>query len=134
MGVPPKPNAVRRNEHPDGHLEPGEVPDRLKKLRGRTTFGVATQVWWDVWVESPQAEFFQSTDWMRLQMMAPLVDAYFKKPGHYSLAEIRQNESLLGATVMDRMRLRMKPKDEGKNADDLPPDVADFMNYQKANR
>lgn len=131
VGPPPSANPRRRNEQPEGHLEPGEVPERLKKLRGRSTFGAMTQVWWDVWADCPQAEFFQATDWMRLQMIAPLVDAYFKKPGHYSLAEIRQNESLLGATVMDRMRLRMKPKEDGKGPDELPADVADFMNYRK---
>jgi hypothetical protein len=68
---------------------------------------------------------------MVLKRLSMLIDAFVRKPGHYIAAEIRQNESLLGATVMDRMRLRMKPKDEGKDPDELPEDVADFMSYRQ---
>lgn len=97
---------------------------------------MATQRWWDVWVESEQAESFKATDWMRLQMLAPLVEAYFRRPGHNALAEIRQNESLLGATVTDRMRLRMnrkKDSDEQEADQDgqLPENVTDFELYKQ---
>lgn len=131
-GRPPSENPRRRNEIPTEHLHPEkEVDSRLKKLRNRSQYSAMTQLWWDVWVASPQSEHFEETDWMRLQMLAPLVEAYFRKPGHYSLAEIRQNESLLGGTVMDRMRLRMGKKEDDKNPDDLPEEVADFMEYME---
>lgn len=132
-GRRPSENPRRRNEVPTEHLAPeGEVDVRLTKLRSRDSYSSFTQLWWDVWAASPQSEHFQETDWLRLQMMAPLVEAYFKRPGHYILAELRQNESLLGATVLDRMRLRMGKKDESKNPDELPEDVADFMKYMNA--
>ena len=130
-GQVPKENALRRNETDLSHLEAeGETPDKLKKLRNRSNYCADTQLWWDTWMESPQAEVFQSTDYLRLQMIAPLVESYFRgrsKGSHYAMAEIRQNESLLGGTVADRMRLRMGKKDEGKNPGDLPEDVADFV-------
>jgi len=113
VGPPPKPNAVRRNKVDTSHLEVEHyVPDRLKKLAKRSTYSAATLMWWDTWAHSEQARFFSPTDWLRLQMLAPLVEAYFRRPGHNALAEIRQNESLLGATIVDRMRLRMRIGEE----------------------
>ncbi|WP_445009388.1 phage terminase small subunit [Sphaerisporangium rufum] len=50
----------------------------------------------------------------------PLVEAYCRRPGHNALAEIRQNESLLGATVTDRMRPRMNRKDQDKQGPERP--------------
>ncbi len=41
-------------------------------------------------------------------MLAPLVEQYFAEPKTGLLAEIRLNEERLGATVADRMRLRMR--------------------------
>jgi hypothetical protein len=134
-GPAPKENAVRRNTVDLSHLEGDEdVPDKLRKLFKRDSYSVATCRWWDTWVESDQAESFKATDWQRLQMLAPLVEAYFRRPGHNALAEIRQNESLLGATVTDRMRLRMNRKDSEKAGSDkpesLPENVADFELYR----
>jgi hypothetical protein len=133
-GPPPKENAVRRNLVDLSHLEGDpDIPERMKKLFKRDGYSVATQRWWDTWADSDQSESFKATDWQRLQMLAPLVEAYFRRPGHNALAEIRQNESLLGATVTDRMRLRMNKaepkKDEGK-PDSLPENVADFELYK----
>ncbi|MFF4414540.1 hypothetical protein ACFYY8_18600 [Streptosporangium sp. NPDC001559] len=133
-GPAPKDNAVRRNTVDLSHLEGDEdVPDKLKKLFKRDAYSVATCRWWDTWVESDQAESCKTTDWMRLQMLAPLVEAYFRRPGHNALAEIRQNESLLGATITDRKRLRMGEKPEpgdGKDGSELPEGVADFELYK----
>ncbi|MER7208547.1 hypothetical protein ABT340_15860 [Streptosporangium sp. NPDC000239] len=117
------------------HLEGDEgVPDKLRKLFKRDSYSVATQRWWDTWAESDQAESFKATDWQRLQMLAPLVESYYRRPGHNALAEIRQNESLLGATVTDRMRLRMNKKDSDKpgsdKPDQLPENVADMDLYR----
>ncbi|GAA3537241.1 hypothetical protein GCM10022419_016370 [Nonomuraea rosea] len=134
-GPAPKDNAVRRNAVDLSHLEGDEdVPDRTKKLFKRDGYSVATQRWWDTWADSEQSEAFKATDWMRLQMLAPLVEAYFRRPGHNALAEIRQNESLLGATVTDRMRLRMNKTDTKKGdttPDKLPENVADMDLYRQ---
>ncbi|GAB1818243.1 phage terminase small subunit [Herbidospora sp. RD11066] len=133
-GPAPKENAVRRNAVDLSHLEGDpDVPDRMRKVFKRDGYSVATQRWWDTWAESDQAESFKATDWQRLQMLAPLVEAYFRRPGHNALAEIRQNESLLGATVTDRMRLRMnkaEPKKGDEVPDTLPENVKDLELYR----
>ena len=54
--------------------------------------------WYEIWRTSPQAKTFVMTDWMRLRMIAPLLEDYLNKPTAMKMAEIRQNESLLGAT------------------------------------
>lgn len=68
----------------------------------------ATRTWWRTWVESEQSQHFTATDWQRLLMLVPLVDAYWREPSKDLLGEIRLNESKLGATAEDRMRLRWK--------------------------
>lgn len=65
-------------------------------------------VWWETWRRSPLAETFLDTDWQRLAMLAPMVASYYMRPHYTKLAEIRQNESLLGATHVDRLRARIK--------------------------
>jgi len=123
---------VRRNEIDTSHLEQDHfVPEKLKKLQKRASYSAATQLWWDTWANSDQAPYFSSTDWMRLQMLAPLVEQYFKKPGHFTLAEIRQSESLIGATIGDRMRLKVNAlKDKDKPAVEVtPPAEVDMQLY-----
>jgi hypothetical protein len=71
-------------------------------------WGAETCGWWDVWANSEQAGHFTATSWQRLRMLLPLVDAYWREPSRHLLAEIRQNESKLGATPEDLMRLRWK--------------------------
>lgn len=132
-GPAPKPNAIRRNLVDLSHLEgDDEIPEELTRLFKRSSYSTMTQRWWDTWAKSEQAKSFRRTDWMRLQMLAPLVEAFWKRPHHLTLAEIRQNESLLGATVTDRMRLRMNQKPEGKSRPDrLPENVADMELYRQ---
>jgi hypothetical protein len=59
---------------------------------------------------------FTATDWQRLHMLAPLVEQYFAEPKQALLAEIRLNEQLLGATVVDRQRARMRITAEPSSA------------------
>ena len=72
-----------------------------------------TKAWWDEWRDSPQATRFVGTDWQLLRRLAPLVDAYWVdvKAGAMSaakelLAEIRLQESKVGAAADDRARLK----------------------------
>ena len=65
-----------------------------------------TRGWYSRWASSPQATRFLMTDWQRLHMLAPLVDKFWRNPDRGLLAEIRLNEASLGATVVDRQRLR----------------------------
>ncbi|GAA3223201.1 hypothetical protein [Actinocorallia longicatena] len=68
----------------------------------------ATRAWYATWAAAPQAAAWVDTDWQRLHMLAPLVDAYWRHPTKELMAEIRINESLLGATHVDRLRGRIK--------------------------
>lgn len=74
--------------------------------------------WFETWRTSPQAVVFEATDWQRLLMLAPIVQAYMRRPSAAALGEIRMNEERLGATVVDRMRARMRVErdDDGAEA------------------
>jgi hypothetical protein len=55
---------------------------------------------------------FTEVEWQRLHMLAETVERYFE--GRLDLlGEIRLNESLLGATAVDRLRARVKIVDDG---------------------
>ena len=84
------------------------------ELPGWERYGTETLRWYNTWTSSPQAAVFTPTDWQRLHMLAALVDAYWRAPSVGLMSEIRLNESLLGATSVDRVRGRIsidrKPK------------------------
>lgn len=82
--------------------------------------------WWMGWVTSPMAERFLAPDWSRLQSLADLKVMYFRAvdDGEAGQAinlmkEIRLNESLLGATCVDRARLKwdVEPEAEEKSGE-----------------
>lgn len=111
FGPPPSENKRRANkdefeEHAvtveaDGELHGPELP--YSKM-----YAPRTLDWYETWRRAPQAPMFTGTDWQRLHMLAPLVDQYWLEPSTKLLSEIRLNESLLGATHVDRMRGRIK--------------------------
>ncbi len=72
----------------------------------------ATRDWYETWAHSPMAVKFTPTDWTRLRQLAPLVDQYERKPAKDLAGELRLQESLLGATVADRARMRVRVSDE----------------------
>lgn len=80
----------------------GDTPD----LPNAEKYCADTLRWYNVWRNSPQASAFGATDWERLHRLALVIEAFHKKPSAVLMAEIRQNESHLGATYADRMRLR----------------------------
>lgn len=120
-GPPPKENRRRRNADTYADVQT-TVKAAAPQLRGpvlsEATCGLMddfpprsielTEKWWDTWRRSPLTEAFLDTDWSRLAMLAPMVAKYFTHPHHLMLAEIRQNESLLGATHVDRLKARIK--------------------------
>lgn len=81
---------------------------RGPELRGNITYSPETLAWYDTWRRSPQAALFEATDWSRLQLLAPIVEKHFLNPSAAAMGEIRQNEERLGATVADRIRLRVR--------------------------
>jgi hypothetical protein len=110
-GPPPSENKRRRNEdefaeHAITVADEGVVHG--PELPGAGEYGPRTVDWYETWRRAPQAGAFTGTDWQRLAMLAPIVDAYWAEPSTRLLAEIRLNESLLGATHVDRMRARIK--------------------------
>ncbi|HEV2071092.1 MAG TPA: hypothetical protein VGR26_14980 [Acidimicrobiales bacterium] len=98
----------RRNKPPEFEELPEGFEGEPPPLPGRSKYLQATRDWYATWCSSPQAAGFGATDWRRLAMLAPLVDAYYRKPQASLMSEIRQNESKLGATVADRQRLRWR--------------------------
>lgn len=64
--------------------------------------------WYETWRRSPQAALFEETDWLRLRLLAPILQGYYRRPSAAALSEIRMNEERLGATVVDRMRARIR--------------------------
>lgn len=108
-GPPPSEHKRRRNA--DTYADVKAIVTDDGRVRGPALTGEwpeAVRAWYDIWRTSPQAAEFVMTDWMRLRMLAPLVGDYLAKPTAMKLAEIRQNESLLGATYADRLRARIK--------------------------
>jgi hypothetical protein len=106
-----------------------ERPSDVPELVG--DFCPATLAWWKTWREAPHAVLFTSTDWQRLIMLAPLVDGYMLSPSKDILSEIRLNESLLGATVVDRLRGKVEVKHEAPKA---PAGVNDELEQKRRDR
>ena len=110
-GNGPAPAEKRRRTNRDTYADvQAQIVDE-PVLRGPALVGAfspETREWYDCWRYSPQAAVFLMTDWQRLKLLARLVDRYFERPNQLALAEIRQNESLLGATHVDRLKARMK--------------------------
>lgn len=134
VGPPPKENKRRRNADTyadvqakltdDGEVRGPELPDAEAYLP-------QVRSWYETWRRSPQAETFVNTDWQRLQFLAPLVQRYWLAPHHLVMAEIRQSESLLGATFTDRLRARMKIDREPEKNAKTPAGVAAMADYRK---
>lgn len=111
-GPPPAEHRRRRNADTFGGFErvvDDGVPTGPQLLGEWSEQALA---YWDTWRMSPQAKLFLDTDWMRLRMLLPLMESYLTDPTAQKLAEIRQNETLLGATHVDRLRGRIKVERE----------------------
>lgn len=111
MGPPPKESKRRTNADTYADIQAKLTEDdsvRGPELPGKDGYLPQTVEWYETWRRSPQASTFVNTDWQRLHFVAALVDRYWQNPHHLVMAEIRQSESLLGATYTDRLRARMK--------------------------
>lgn len=125
-GLPPKDSPARRNRHPEEQLS-GAGSSVVPALPDADRFLPEVREWWETWRESPQAESFLATDVQRLKTLVLLVQRIYEMEGAdlKAYAELRQQESLLGATVLDRQRLRMQVKkaDESSTGDDVLGDL-----------
>lgn len=88
--------------------EPVEDAPTLGRRPGGGRWSVAVREWFEVWRRSPQASQFVETDWNALRRCAVLLEEFYADPSAALAAEIRQIEAKLGATVDDRMRLRLR--------------------------
>jgi len=135
MGPPPSENKRRRNAdtfEDQAVTVAADAEVRGPELPHSTLYGPQTIAWYETWRRAPQAAAFVGTDWQRLAMLAPLVDTYFLEPSTKLLAEIRLNESLLGATHVDRLRARIKV--EQPKAPAAPPAGVADMNAARRRR
>ncbi|SFD14199.1 hypothetical protein [Streptomyces aidingensis] len=136
FGPPPSENKRRRNADTFEGFETTVPTDSGEELRGpelphAALYGPQTIAWYDTWRRSPQSAAFLPTDWQRLLMLAPLVDAYFLEPSTKLLAEIRLNEGLLGATHTDRLRARIKVEAPKPKPAAPPAGVADLTSRRR---
>jgi hypothetical protein len=90
-----------------------------------------TLAWWaDAWA-SPMAAQWLVSDAHVLRRLAVLVNEFWHRPTPTVLAEIRQQQALLGLTPMDRHRLQwkidlaVKGGEETNEADAPPPPAQD---------
>jgi hypothetical protein len=107
----------RRNASPATVEIPADARAvRVPALPGSKNYRPEVRRWYRTWSRSPQASLFTETDWQRLHMTAQLVDEYYRRPSAALLAEIRANETKLGATPDDRQRLRWSIVDDEEAA------------------
>lgn len=132
-GNGPPPSERRRRRNADTFTDVKAVVVDDGELCGPALEGEWSphvRAWWDTWRSSPQAKAFLATDWMRLRMVAPLLQDYLVRPTAIKMAEIRQNESLLGATYTDRLKARMKVEKEPNRSNEVPAGVAAIDAYR----
>lgn len=98
-------------------VQTGDGEDELMPETVKITYLKATREWYETWARSPMAVRFTSVDWMRLRELAPLKDQYHRRPAKDLASELRLQESLLGATVMDRQRMRLRVTDSEEKAE-----------------
>lgn len=88
-------------------FEQVEQPN-LRSLPAGYDWGEATQAWWRMWAESPQAEHFGVTDWDFLMDTALCHYDVWSNGNLDRLSELRTRVAKFGATPEDRARLRMQ--------------------------
>jgi hypothetical protein len=133
----PPPNEHKRRRNADAYaglhstvVDDGEITGPA--LEG-ASWSAAARSYWDIWRRSPQAKAFLDTDWARLRMVLLLVEDYLKHPTAQKLTAISSNEGSLGATVADRLRLRMRvvrPSDPDEA--EVPAGVTALDEYRKS--
>lgn len=134
-GMGPPPAEKKRHRNKDTFTEgtvtvSADAPVEAPELPDFEDYSTAVLRWYNTWASSPQAALFTPTDWQRLHMLAPLVQEYFAKPSTKLMSEIRLNESLLGATHLDRLRGRIKIE-TSKPAQGQPAGVADMTEARR---
>lgn len=117
---------------PDGVLRGPELPEGHG-------FSPATVEWYETWRRSPQAQLFEETDWLALQVVLPLVEQHFRRPSAAAASEIRLTVASLGGTYADRLRvakIKVEREEEEEQEADVVPlrAVNDLRDRMKADK
>ncbi|MER6485755.1 hypothetical protein ABT264_19630 [Streptomyces virginiae] len=93
-----------------------------------------TQLWWDSWRTSAQAQTFAATDWLFLIDTALMHHTMWAKGRWEFASEVRLRAAKFGATPEDRARLKLKV-DDPTNARQAPvqrPDNVSDISSRRA--
>jgi hypothetical protein len=111
----PKENPARRNKHDSFVLERREDDDLLgPSLSWTIDWHPETKEWWEEIQRSELALILEPSDWRFLQDTALMHHHVWNNPRvsiaqmTAAMAEIRQRVAKYGATLEDRLKLRMK--------------------------
>lgn len=127
-GPIPKPNRQRDRDTkrrdrdvrvvtPDNQLRGPELPTEHG-------FDPRTVAYYETWRRSPQAQVFEDTDWLALQLILPLFDGNLRKPSAAAVTEIRMTTAALGGTYADRLRIAKLHVDRSGELDETAPAAA----------
>lgn len=110
QGAPPKPAGQRRRRNADPFPQrkveaDGEI--RGPELPEDVDWHPRTVAWWEIWRRCAQAQQFTETDWSFLLDTALMHHTMWSKEKWEFAAELRLRAAKLGATVEDRLRLRL---------------------------
>lgn len=152
VGRPRKPRTegefdeVRQRKLVEQPKQPIKLPPWDGKTRGPTLgktrpdgkeWHPQTHKWWKVWRRSPQAMFFEATDWEALFVSAMIYDQMMWGCSHTALGnlsgELRKRESQIGASIEDRIRLGMQPETPNKEVQEaqIQQGVKEVIDYAK---
>lgn len=96
----------------DSEVRGPELPDEF-------AWSTRTRNWWETWRRSPQAQSMTPTDWEFMLETAALHHEFWE--GNTGIAaELRLRVAKFGATMEDRMRLRLQIENDADGAAPTP--------------
>lgn len=143
-GRGPAPKDPTKRRRRNGAAEPETVVTPDDELRGpELPAGVLgeddgepvewhpmTQLWWDAWRTSAQAQTFMPTDWLFLIDTALMHHTMWAKGRWEFASEVRLRAAKFGATPEDRARLKLKVDDPTTRTTVVPPDAGNVSDIQ----
>lgn len=94
----------------------------------------ATRDWYAAWCESPMASQFMPTDWQAMHRLARLVDEFDRAPTVAKARAITMAEAKWGATIADRLQLRLRVRPPASSSPVEEPAEAPAPAKAKARR